>query len=121
MWAQIVNACVGIWLMAAPAVLGTQQSVSGDNDRIVGPVAATFAIVAVWEVTRGLRWVNLPLGLWLVLAPWILGIEVAAAAWNDVVCGIVLAACSLVKGKAPHPFGGGWSVLWRGSRQRNSN
>lgn len=121
MWAQIVNAALGIWLMAAPAVLGY-----GDpalvNDRIVGPVAATFAIVAWWGVTRPLRWVNLPLGVWLVIAPWLLGYGEVAAIINSMAVGLVMAACAMVKGTVEHRYGGGWSAVLEsgGSHEREA-
>ena len=113
MWAQIINALLGIWLMAAPAVLGVSDAAT-TNDRIVGPIVAAFATVAAWEVTRPLRWVNLPLGLWLVLAPWVLGYGTASTA-NSMVVGAVIVALSLVKGKIGTRYGGGWRTVLRGN------
>lgn len=72
MWAYILNALLGIWLMAAPAALH-YAGVASVNDRIVGPVATECAIIAISEVTRPVRWGNVALGLWLVIAPWIYG------------------------------------------------
>lgn len=112
MWAQIINAALGIWLMAAPAVLAYGDPAQ-TNDRIVGPIAATFAIVAWWEATRSTRWINLPIGLWLVLAPWILGYDQTATIVNSTVVGLVLAACSLVRGNIEKRYGGGWAAIFR--------
>ncbi len=40
-------------------------------------------------------WFNLILGLWLIVSPWLLGFStVAAAMWNSVIVGIVVAALS---------------------------
>lgn len=112
MWAQIINAALGLWLMAAPAVLG-YDSPAADNDRIFGPAIATFAIVAWWETTRAVaRW-NLPLGLWLIAAPWILGYSATAATVNSMAVGLLVAVLSLVMGTfRPERFGGGWSAIW---------
>lgn len=115
MWAQVVNAALGIWLMAAPAVLGYGDPAQ-TNDRILGPVAATFAIIAWWEVTRPVRWVNLAIGIWLIPAPWILGYDATAAIVNSVAVGVLLAACATVKGKVEGRYGGGWSVLFKSGR-----
>lgn len=112
MWARLANTAVGLWLMAAPAVLGYSGS-AATNDRIVGPLAATFAIVAIWEVTRALRWANLALGLWLLAAPWILGGYPADAIVNSMAAGALLALFSLVRGKIRQEYAGGWSALWR--------
>jgi hypothetical protein len=112
MWAQLINLAIGIWLMAAPAVLPGSVKAAEVNDRIVGPLAATFACVAIWEVTRGCRWVNLPLGLWLLISPMALGLSGYDAA-NSVLCGIALAGLACIGGPVRGRFGGGWSSLWK--------
>jgi hypothetical protein len=110
MWAQAFNMVIGLWLMAAPAVLGYGRPMS-TSDHIVGPLVATFACIALWEATRSARWVNLPLGLWIALAPWPLGAP-AAGIVNGLVCGMAIAAISCRRGAMKHEFGGGWAVLW---------
>lgn len=110
MWARIANALLGIWLMAAPAVLGYGPPAS-TSDRIVGPIAAAMAVIALWQVTRPLRWVNLALGLWLLAAPWLLGYGVAATA-NSTVVGLLMASLALIRGSVDQRIGGGWSALW---------
>ncbi len=117
MWAQVLNAAIGIWLMAAPAVLRYGDPAQA-NDRIVGPVAATFAIVAWWEATRSVRWANVPLGLWLLAAPWVLGYDATAATVNGVAAGLLLIVLATVEGKIENRFGGGWAALKRGGSRR---
>ncbi len=120
MWARIINTFLGIWLMAAPAILG-YGGPAATNHRIVGPIAATFAVVAIWEVTRPLRWVNLGLGLWLIVSPLVLGYG-STAAINSLAAGVALALLALVRGKIARQFGGGWSALWRADdEQQTSN
>ncbi len=111
MWAQLVSAGLGLWLLAAPGVLGYGGG-AGRNDRIVGPVIASVALIALWEVMRPVRWANLPLGLWLVVAPWIVGYHGAARPLS-VLVGAIVAACALAPGTyRPGRFGGGWAALW---------
>ncbi|WP_026370315.1 SPW repeat domain-containing protein [Kallotenue papyrolyticum] len=112
MWARWVNLALGIWLMAAPAVLdyGPPASI---NDRIVGPLVAAFATIAMWQVTRGLRWLNLLLALWLLVAPWILGYPIAREVANSLVVGTIMALASGVRGPIKHRVGGGWRALWQ--------
>ena len=112
MWARIVNTVLGLWLMAAPAVLSYGDPAQF-NDRIAGPLAVTCAFVAIWEATRPLRRVNLVIGAWLLLAPWVLGYGATAPIVNSLVVGVVMIACSLVKGTVEKSYGGGWSMLWR--------
>lgn len=111
MWAQVINAILGIWLMAAPGIFNYSTN-AANNDNIIGPVIATFAITAFWECTRVTRTYNIPLGAWLLLAPWVLGYENTFAIINDMVVGVLVIALSLVKGKIEKTYGGGWSSLW---------
>jgi hypothetical protein len=97
--------------MAAPAVLGSAGAVR-TNDHVVGPLVLSAAIIAVSEVTRPVRWVNVALGLWLILAPWVLGAEQKALA-NSTVVGLLLIGFALVRGRVRHSVGGGWAALWQ--------
>jgi hypothetical protein len=118
MWAQVINMALGLWLMAAPAVLGYGRP-AATVDYIVGPLVATFACIAVWEATRPIRWLNLPLGLLLMTGPWLLGYPLQAKV-NSTAVGLVVAALSCVRGASRHKFDGGWSMLWRRHSPRES-
>lgn len=112
MWAQILIILLGLWLMISPAVI--QHGIHAENiAHIAGPLAVTFAVTACWEVTRGLRWCHLLVAAGLLLAPGIFGYFTSPAGANHVVIAFVLGALSPVRGQRKHPFGGGWSVLWR--------
>ena len=115
MWAQIINTLLGLYLMASPAIWRFEEAVptAADNDHIIGPVMATFACVAIWEATRNTRWANIPLGAWLLVAPWILGYEQTAPIINDMAVGAAVIAFSLVRGKVTQRFGGGWRSLFK--------
>jgi hypothetical protein len=111
MWAQLVNTALGVWLMAAPSVLGYGDP-ARTNDWVVGPLAATFACIALWEATRAVRWWNLPLGVWLVVAPVVFGYPTLPFV-HSVVAGLVMVGMSCVRGELRKSFGGGWRALWR--------
>ena len=111
MWAQAINVLLGLWLMAAPAVLGYADP-ARTNDHIVGPLVATVAAIALWEVTRPMRWINVALGLWLLVAPWVLGYGEAGVTLHSFAVGAPLALLAPVRGRITQRFGGGWSSLW---------
>lgn len=115
---RLFSLVVGIWLMAAPAVLG-YAGLARQNDRICGPLIATFAITALWEVTRGLRWMNLVFGFWLMLAPLLLHYPAWTPVVNSVVCSLVLIWAAVVPGKIEHRFAGGWGALFSGGSGRD--
>jgi len=107
--AQVVACALGIWLMAAPDVLG-YRGAARINDLVIGPVAASIACVAIWEVARPLRWMNLVLGGWMAIAPAVLGFGGREAA-NAVLSGLVLCGLSLIGGRRTRRFDGRWKML----------
>ncbi|OGR84231.1 MAG: hypothetical protein A2901_06755 [Elusimicrobia bacterium RIFCSPLOWO2_01_FULL_54_10] len=108
--AQILSVCVGVWMMAAPAVLG-YAGAARMNDHIIGPLVIAFGTMAAWEFMRQVRWVNFALGLWLLLSAWVLR-EGHPAQWNGAACGAVLLLLALQKGiYRPERFSGGWASL----------
>ena len=115
MWGQIINTLIGIWLMVAPGVLGHHEP-GVDSNHIVGPVIATAAMVACWEVTRATRKVNILLGLWLIAAPFVLGYETPLPIINDIACGVLAVSFAMVKGKIKESYAGGWKALWQTGR-----
>lgn len=91
-----LNVLAGLWEIIAPFVLGySGDAVATTNDVVVGIVVAIFAAIrflgaygAAW-----LSWVNAVLGVWLIVAPFILGYSgIAAATTNDIILGIIIAA-----------------------------
>lgn len=108
---HIVVVGLGVWLMAAPAVLGYAGTTAGSSDRFVGPLIASIAFVAASEITRPVRWANLAGALWLLVAPWLLGFPTSAVV-NDVLVGLAVGVLSpLGKADLQARFGGGWSAL----------
>ena len=80
------------------------------NDRILGPIVAGLAFVAIWPVMRPLRWVDLLVGAWLFAAPWLLGYGTGPAI-NSLIVGLLLMVLALLGSKTSKRFGGGWASL----------
>jgi len=108
--AQGVGAIGGLWLMGAPALLGYTDRWASDLHRVIGPLIAAVAIIALWEVTIAVRWPNVVLAAVLVVAP-IFGGHPAAAAITGVVTGLAIAVATPFGGCVHHPIGGGWRAL----------
>ncbi len=69
MWPHLIAAILGIWLMEALDLLGYgPQAAIANNDHIIGPLAARVGLVAASEAIRNVRWLNIPLSLWLLMA-----------------------------------------------------
>jgi hypothetical protein len=104
-WNLLVSAALGVWLMAAPAVLGS-TSAAADSDHLTGALIVTWAVIAFGEVTRPARLLNIPLGLWIMLAPWIMIGDTEASRWNDAIAGAAIVALTLRRGAIKERFGG---------------
>ncbi len=110
MWAHGTIAVIGMWLLAAPDLLG-YDGPPRLNHQICGAWIATFGMVAMSESVRGVRWVNVGLGLWLVMAPLIWSYPSEQILANTI-AGLTVMALACVRGTISERFGEGWRALW---------
>lgn len=110
-WTLVVVVGLGLWLMAAPAVLGTGGA-AADSDHLVGGLVITIAAIAFAEPTRAARYANAVAGAWLLVAPWVLGGMTGPARVSNVAVGVVLILTSRYKGRI-HDRYGAWDRLIR--------
>jgi hypothetical protein len=96
-WNLLLCVMLGVWLMAAPGVLGVTGALA-TSSHIVGAAAVTVAAVALAEVTRLARLLDVPLGLWIAVAPWVLGAGMPAARWNGAITGVLIALLAIRRG-----------------------
>lgn len=103
-WTLALSTVVGIWLMAAPNVLGLSRLVA-NNDFITGALIATIAVVAAAEPARIVRLLNVVTGAWLIVAAWIFDDATAASRWSDSLAGVTLLGLSFARGKIADRYG----------------
>ena len=113
MWARLIAALLGGWLMAAPDVLGySGVAAAANNDHAVGPIVVGASLVAAWPVVRSLRWVELLAGAWLIAAPWVL---MRWYGWTPTLdslgVGLALVVLAFLGAETGKSFGGGWLAL----------
>jgi hypothetical protein len=89
---DLVNAVLGVCLALAPWALGFTGEVAATwNALIVGAAIALVALGALFVFREWEEWVNLALGVWAILAPWLLGFTtVAAAMYAHVIIGLIV-------------------------------
>ena len=111
-WNLPICAALGAWLMAAPAVLGSSGAAANAN-YLAGALVVTWAVIGFGEIVRPARLLNVPLGVVIIAAPFVLSGASDAARWNDVIVGVLVAALSLPRGKIEERFAG-WnrSLRW---------
>jgi len=97
-WQDWVNLIFGVWLFISPFTLGYQSvgGVAAWNSYILGVAVAVFAIWALSQPRVWEEWVNLVLGIWLIISPFVLGFTGdSAALWNNIILGILVGGDAL--------------------------
>ena len=113
--AQAAVTATGLWLMVAPSVLGHAGTTAGKADRLLGPLIVAAGFLAVFPITRLVRWFNLLPAAGLVVAPFLTGAPTSATV-NSVVCGIVVLVLAPVERAPQDRYGGGWDTLVKPER-----
>jgi hypothetical protein len=91
--ASTLNVLAGIWLIISTWVLGfavVQPALW--NTLLVGIVVLVLAAIRLGTTgTTGVSWINLILGIWLIISPFVLGFSgVPAAMSNSIILGILV-------------------------------
>jgi len=103
-WNLLLSAALGLWLMASPAVLGSDGA-AADSSHLAGALVVTVAVIAMGEVVRAARFVNVAFGAWIVVAPWLFGGATTAAALNGVIVGAAIILLSVPRGPVRERYG----------------
>lgn len=96
-WNLLLSIGLGVWLMFAPAIFQTTGR-AADSDHLVGALIVTFAAIAIAEVGRVTRFINILFSAWLVVAPFLLFGFTTTAMINGIVAGGALVVLSLPRG-----------------------
>jgi uncharacterized membrane protein len=104
-WTLLVSAGIGMWLMAAPALLGVDER-AADSDYLTGALVITCAVIAFGEIARPVRLLNIPLAIWIAVAPWVLSGATDVSRWVDLAIAALLVMLSIPRGRIEQAFGG---------------
>jgi hypothetical protein len=96
-----VVALVGIWEGLAPFILGYSDIAAAVWNAII--VGLIVLVLAVWSAltdspttAKTLDWINVAVGIWLIIAPFVLGYSIVTIAmWNAIIVGAVIAALEI--------------------------
>lgn len=60
--------------------------------------------------TGGISWINVLLGIWVIISPFLVQFaRIPAAMWNNVIVGIVIAILALIRSSTPRQSGWSWA------------
>ena len=103
-WNLVLATAVGAWLMFTPALLGSTGK-AAHTDHLFGALIVTLTVIALADVGRATRFLNLLLGAGVIVAPWLLGGATTASKWSDLLAGVVVIGFSLRRGPVGERYG----------------
>ncbi|HEY9677735.1 MAG TPA: vitamin K epoxide reductase family protein [Drouetiella sp.] len=95
---------VGAWLMARPDVLPLSGN-SANCDHLFGAIAVTMAMVSTAEVTRIVRFINIPVGALVLLSGVVFGHGSIPVMASDIIAGVLLILSSIPRGSIAERYG----------------
>ena len=104
-WQDLGNIVLGVWLFISPWVMNYVDSIpnAAQNAYLLGLAIVVFAAVAIYIPRVWEEGINMALGAWMIVSPWVLGFaserDVTA---NAVIVGVLvtaLAAWAMVRDK----------------------
>ena len=102
-WNLLLATAIGIGFMFSPTALSIEGSLANSLTTI-GALVVTFSIMAMAEVGRAVRYINIPFALWLIVAA-ISKHNSATELWTVLIASIILILVSLQKGKITEKYG----------------
>jgi uncharacterized membrane protein len=103
-WNLLLSAGLGVGLMFLPAMLGSAGA-AAHSDHLFGALIVATAVLALAEVGRAIRLLNVLFGAWVIAAPWILGGATPASRWGDVLVGTLVILLSVPRGPVRERYG----------------
>ena len=97
-WNLWLSAATGLWLMAAPQILGYSGSLSHSHI-ITGALVSTFSVISMSEVARPLRFINILFAIWIIVSYWLFNNENTSVLIHSIVSGLILIPFAFPKGK----------------------
>jgi hypothetical protein len=96
-YCDVANLVLGAILFISPWLFGFDAGAASQNAIICGIVIALLSIAAlsafaVWE-----EWLNLIVGLWVIVSPWILGFTATTAMTVHLIIGLIVAVLAAVE------------------------
>jgi hypothetical protein len=94
---DVLNLILGAILFFSPWIFDFSAGVQSQNAIISGAVIAVLSIAALSAFAEWEEWLNLVVGLWVLVSPWVLGFADTTAMWVHVVIGIIVAVVAAIE------------------------
>ncbi len=94
---DVANLILGACLFFSPWMFGFDAGKASENANIAGIVIAVLAIAALAAFAIWEEWLNLIVGLWTLVSPWVLGFQGTTAMTVHVIIGAAVAILAAVE------------------------
>lgn len=95
-WQDWANLALGSWIFISPWVLGYTGTAAAWNAYVMGAGIVVFALIAAYMPKAWGEVINMLLGMWLVVSPFVLGFdEMTIVALHTVLAGILATAFAI--------------------------
>jgi ABC-type molybdate transport system permease subunit len=92
-WQDVAMLILGFWLVLSPFILqyADLTGIMSLNSYVFGFAVVVFAAIALYRPQMWEEWVNLVLGIWLILSPLVLGFrDETVATANHFIVGLLI-------------------------------
>src|ERR1041385_3573172 len=91
-----INVVLGIWVVISPFVLTFARTEAALwNNVATGLAVMLVALSRGFGNPQGGRVLNILLGIWLVLSPFVLAVYAPVFLWNNIILGVIIALFAL--------------------------
>ncbi len=94
---DVANLILGAFLFFSPWIYAFQAGLPSQNAWIAGIVIAALALAALAAFTVWEEWLNLVVGLWVLVSPWVLGFQGTTAMTVHVIVGALVAILAAIE------------------------
>jgi uncharacterized membrane protein len=102
-WNLLLSTAIGIWLMFTPFLFSIQKPFA-NHLTTIGALIVTFTVIAMSEVGRSIRFINIAFASWIIVASFILKDTSGYALLIAISSGVVLIGLSFRKGKIKESY-----------------
>ena len=106
-WTLAAVTALGVILMCTRLLFGASDAMA-DSDHLIGCLIITVSVTAFAEIARPLRLLNVPMGAWLIAAPFVLQGASTIGTFASIALGTTVIVLSLPRGKLSGEHYGGW-------------
>ena len=95
--ADLANVYLGGFLCMSPNMFGFESGAENANASLTGIAIIVLALAAIYAHVDWEEWLNLALGIWVLVAPWVLHFASSNARTVHVIVGVLVAGLAAIE------------------------